>query len=277
HRRAADWIAARDRREMDRHWRRVRTLLADVPETQDALALGVLACRNIIYSGYVFGRAGDEATALFTQGIDLATRLDAPGPRVGLLNAYANARLSAGAIDEALANMRESLRLAEQTRNDFLRFIARVPLSTTLAMSGRLREGLALSEEAGALGREAPALETEPGASPYLMLLDMRTQMLAYLGRLQEADQTIERVMDVARARKDGYALRMAYVRAVNICELTGDGPRALAYARRAMELVTDAGEGWGRVRAFGALGLACLLNGQWHEAIEVMSTAVGI
>src|SRR5262249_48786607 len=94
HRRAADWIAARDRREMDRHWRRVRTLLADVPETQDALGLGVLARRNIIYNGYVFGRADDEATALFTEGMDLATRLDDPGPRVRLLNAYANARLS---------------------------------------------------------------------------------------------------------------------------------------------------------------------------------------
>src|SRR5262249_54830377 len=201
------------------------------------------------------------------EGMDLASRLDDPGPRVRLLNAYANARLAAGAMDEALAHLRESLRLTEQTRNDFLRFIARVPLSATLAMSGRLRDGLALSEEAGALGRDALALETEPGASPYLMLLDMRAQMLAYLGRLQEADQTIERVMDVARARKDGYALRMAHVRAVNICELTGDGPRALAHARGAMELLSDEGEVWGRVRAFAALGLACLLNGQWDEA----------
>jgi len=62
----------------------------------------------------------------------------------------------------------------------------------------------------------------------------------------------------------------------VNICELTGDAPRALVHARRGMELVGDATAPLHRVQAFGALGLACLLNGQWREAIEAMSTAFG-
>src|SRR2546428_205118 len=133
-----------------------------------------------------------------------------------------------GGVDEGLTHLRESFRLAEQTQNDFLRFIARLPLSSVLAMSGRLREGLALSEEAEAFARDAPELETEPGSSPYARLLDQRARMLAYLGRLQEADQTIERAMDVARTRKDGWMLLATHWRVVNICELTGDAPRAL-------------------------------------------------
>jgi ATP/maltotriose-dependent transcriptional regulator MalT len=64
--------------------------------------------------------------------------------------------------------------------------------------------------------------------------------------------------------------------RVVGICELTGDAPRALVHARRGMELVSDAGTPFDRVAAFGALGRACLLNGQWREAIEAMSTVLG-
>jgi tetratricopeptide (TPR) repeat protein len=143
-------------------------------------------------------------------------------------------------------------------------------------MSGRLREGLALNEEAEAFGRDAPELETEPGSSPYARLLDQRARMLAYLGRLQEADQTIERAMDVARTRKDGAMLLALQGRVVAICELTGDAPRALLHARRGMELVGDATTPLGRVEAFGALGRARLLNGQWREAIEAVSTAFG-
>jgi adenylate cyclase len=89
HRRAADWIAGRDRREMDRHWRRVRTLLADVPESPEALALGILARRNIIFNGSALGRTQDEASTLFAEAMELASRLDDPGHRVRLLNAYA--------------------------------------------------------------------------------------------------------------------------------------------------------------------------------------------
>jgi class 3 adenylate cyclase/tetratricopeptide (TPR) repeat protein len=275
HQRAADWIAGRDRREMDRHWRRVRTLLTDVPESPEALALGILARRNIIYNGSGLGQTQDEASTLFAEAMELATRLDDPGHRVRLLNAYAIA-ISQGGVDETLAHLRESFRLAEQTQNGFLRFIARLPLSSWLAMSGRLREGLALSEEAEAFARDAPELEAEPGSSPYARLLDQRARMLAYLGRLQEADQTLERAMDVARTRKDGEMLLATQWRVVTICELTGDAPRALVHARRGMELVGDEDTGLRRVETYGALGRACLLNGQWREAIEAISTAAG-
>jgi ATP/maltotriose-dependent transcriptional regulator MalT len=82
--------------------------------------------------------------------------------------------------------------------------------------------------------------------------------------------------MDVARTRKDGAMLLALQGRVVAICELTGDAPRALLHARRGMELVGDATTPLGRVEAFGALGRARLLNGQWREAIEAVSTAFG-
>src|SRR5262249_17143187 len=46
--RAADWAGARDREAMYRHWARVRTLLADVPESAETRELGVVARTRMI-------------------------------------------------------------------------------------------------------------------------------------------------------------------------------------------------------------------------------------
>src|SRR5262249_44304516 len=43
HARAAEWAGARDRDAMNHHWARVRALLADVPESAETRALGVVA------------------------------------------------------------------------------------------------------------------------------------------------------------------------------------------------------------------------------------------
>jgi hypothetical protein len=162
--RAADWMAGRDRREMDRHWRRVRTLLTDVPESPEALALGILARRNIIYNciGFLLGRTQDEASTLFAEAMELATHLDDPGHRVRLLNAYALV-IMPRRVDEALTHLRESFRLAEQTQNDFLRFIARLPLSSALATSGRLRERISARATPRGPARPSTAHSPWPG------------------------------------------------------------------------------------------------------------------
>src|SRR5262249_16282040 len=77
HGRAADWIGVRGLREKDRHWRHVRTLLAEVPESPAVLTLGVLARRSIIYNAAGFGGAeAEEASRLFAEGMALASRLD---------------------------------------------------------------------------------------------------------------------------------------------------------------------------------------------------------
>src|SRR5262249_37611232 len=93
--------------------------------------------------------------------------------------------------------------LAERSQNNLLRFIVRVPLTSALIFSGRLREGVAFSEEAEVLGGDNPALEKEPGPSPYGLLLINRARLLGYGGRLPEAEQLVERAVELGRARRD--------------------------------------------------------------------------
>src|SRR5205823_3771189 len=121
-------------------------------------------------------------------------------PRVRLLSSYGVARLALGEMDEGMSHLRESLRLAEESGNGFLRLIARLPLVAALHATGPLGEALALSEEAEALGRDAPELDAEVGASPLGLLLAHRTSVLVHLGRFEEAERAARPAMDVARA-----------------------------------------------------------------------------
>src|SRR5262249_60908696 len=99
HARAADWLAGRDRGEMVTHWRRIHELLASAPESEETLALQVQACRYLVDSAAV--GSGEDARALFAEGMARAARLADPGPRSRLLNGYAHTLPVAAAADGA--------------------------------------------------------------------------------------------------------------------------------------------------------------------------------
>jgi class 3 adenylate cyclase/tetratricopeptide (TPR) repeat protein len=274
HARAGDWLAGRDRREMVAHWRRIHELLASTPESQETLALQVQACRYLVDSAAV--GSGEDARALFAEGMARAARLEDPGPRIRLLNVYANTLTFAGEVDEAEVHFRESLRLADRSGDPFLRFLARVPRTRALVIAGRLREALATADEAESLGRDRPELASESGLSPYGLLLVQRGNALVYLGHPAEGARAMEQATELARERRDIGLLAFAPVCHVVACDLLGEAEQALVHARRAVEAAEAGGSPWMRALARSALGHAYVANRRWPDAMEVL-TAVAV
>jgi len=270
HARAADWLAGRDRGEMVAHWRRIHELLAAAPESEETLALQVQACRYLVDSAAV--GSGEDARALFAEGMARAARLADPGPRIRLLNVYANTLTFAGEVDEAEVHFRESLRLADASGDRFLRFLARVPRTRALVIAGRLREAVATADQAEVLGRDCPELASESGLSPYGLLLVQRGNGLVYLGRLAEGAREMERATVLARERNDVGLLGFAPVCQVVACALLGEAEQALVHARRAVEAADVGGSPWLRALARSALGHAYVANGRWADALEVLN-----
>jgi tetratricopeptide (TPR) repeat protein len=60
-------------------------------------------------------------------------------------------------------------------------------------------------------------------------------------------------------------------------CEVTGEAAPALAHGRQAVDYAERTGNQMGRIYAYTNLGLANVLNGAWHEALEVLRTASAI
>jgi adenylate cyclase len=270
HERAADWVAARDRSELVKHWQRVRELLAPVPETQESLALRVRACRHLLDS--ISLGSSEDFSALFREGMALAERLDDPAPRVRLLNVYANSLVFAGRLEEAEERFRESMRLADASGNPFLRFVARVPLTRAFVIAGRPHDALAASEEAEALGRGRPELETEPGLSPYGLLLVQRGRALTYVGRPAEGAQSIDRAIELARTRRERELMAFAQLCRVMPCGVIGDPEAELAHAQRALEAAESSANTYLRAMSLSALGQAHIAGGRWQDAMDTLS-----
>src|SRR5262245_53262825 len=203
HARAADWAGARDREAMNRHWAKVRTLLADVPESAETRALGVVARTRMIHNAIFLGDTGEDAAVLFAEGMALAARLEGPAPRVILLSEYGGVPVAAGQMHEGLRHLSEGVALADRSGDPVPRFIARTPYAVYLAVAGCLREALRIVTDAEALCGGDPDLGAETtGFSPYCVVLLGRGIVTAWLGHPADGVEAIERAIEIARRRR---------------------------------------------------------------------------
>ena len=275
HSRAAAWVGARDRTEMLRHWRQVRTLLATVPAAADTLRLRLLARIQILHNGLFLGQAHEDAAALFREGVELATQLDEAILHIWLLGEYSMVQQQIGALDEGLVHAREGTRLADASGESVLRLMIRVSLTWLLLQAGRLHEAVATSEEAEAIAAgDADAGADILGFSPFGSVLTLRASALTFLGQLDAARAEIERAVEIGRRRNDAEVLTWANAWAVNLCEVAGLGQEALRHARQAVECGEVLGSAGMRSDAYLALARAHLLNDQPAEALEALERA---
>ena len=192
-------------RDAFRHWQRVTALVDPLPDTPETLALGVMARDAMLLHGLFLGMSDDEATALLRDGVALAERLPEPAtPRVRLLLRLAARRSLTGAPEEARLHAEEALALADRSGNPLLQFLARFSLQGALVNRGRLREALERIVEADALCGGDPEFAAEfTGFSPYGAVLNNRATCLRMLGGGETGAREVERVIEIARARKD--------------------------------------------------------------------------
>src|SRR5438094_5078436 len=276
HRRAAEWAGARDREAMNRHWARVRELLADVPASPETLALGLVARTRMLNNTVMLGEVGVGASVLFAEGMELAARLEGAAPRVILLSQYGAARVTAGAMEEGLARLSEGVALADRSGDPFLRFFARGAFTFMLLMAGRLRESVASEAEAEALSGGDAGLGVEiTGFSPYCVDLAARGAATGWLGRPLDGARVVEQAIEIARRRRDAEATVLAHTLAVWVHGILGDGDSGLRHARHAVDIVEATGSGVFRVFALDGLARAHILRGQWAEAAEATDGAL--
>ncbi len=128
HRRAAEWEGLNNPAEALRHWGSVRRLLDTLPETPESLAERADVRARIMTHSARMGDPEDEATSLFREGRELATRSGDPHVLSQVLNGFGQLRLFAGAVAEALDPLLESVRRADETEDIGLRVAVRYGL-----------------------------------------------------------------------------------------------------------------------------------------------------
>jgi class 3 adenylate cyclase/tetratricopeptide (TPR) repeat protein len=276
HRRAAEWVGPRDREEMLRHWRRVRTLLDPVPESPETIALGFLARLMILHNGLLAGLPDAEIEALFAEGVRLAARTGDPTAQVRILTVYGIVRALTGAPAEGKACLEEARGLADRSGDVSLRLNVLSPLATALLVAGRLEDAVKVAEEAEALCGDDYALEMERwGFAPYVTALTSHVDALAMQGELAAAARVAEHGIEVARRLGDREGLAFVLARRATVHSFAGDPERALAAAREAVTITEALGRSPIRAFALEALAFAHMAEARWPDAIAALEAAL--
>jgi class 3 adenylate cyclase/tetratricopeptide (TPR) repeat protein len=278
HRRAAEWVGFNNAAEALRHWGSVRRLLDTLPERAGSLAERAAVRAHIMTYLARLGDVENQATSLFREGRELATRSGDTHVLSQVLNGFASIRWYAGAVTEALDPLLEAVRLADETDDVGLRVVVRYGLGVAYWAAGKLRECLAVAEQGLGLAREDPKLGADRlGFSPSLGLSYMHGGALILVGHPREGGKELDRVIELAHASQQLVPLSTSHSQHVSRCEVTGEAAPALAHGREAVDYAERTGSQTMRIFGYLSLGLANVLNGAWHDALEALGAALTI
>jgi class 3 adenylate cyclase/tetratricopeptide (TPR) repeat protein len=278
HRRAAEWVGLNNPAEALRHWQSVRELLDTLPGTPENLAHRAGVRAQIMLQLARLGDPNDQATSLFREGRELATRSGDPHVLSQVLNGFGYLRLFTGALEEALDPLLEAIRRADETKDIGLRVGVRFGPSVAYFYCGRLRESLVVAEEGLRLAQGDLSLGADRMAfSPSFGFSWCRGVALSLMGRPREGAAEFDQLIKLARTSQQLTPLSIAHAFHVFRCEITGEAAPALAHGREGVDYAERTGSEAGRLTAYLNLGRANILNRAWHDAIEVLEEALAI
>jgi adenylate cyclase len=268
-RRAAEWAGFSDPAEALRHWRGVRRLAAEAPESAEAAGLALAACVWILAFAWRVGISEDEAWAVFREGRRLAQASGDLHSLARLCSSYGFHKvLAMEPAEEALALLDEATGLAREVADSALTLRLAGEWTVSYRNLGRIREAFRISGEVIERARSDPSVGAGIGRlRGYGMLLCAKGMVLGDLARLEEAVRVGEEASRLARERGWDEILFWATACLARTAFAAGDAGRALHHARDAEELAERIGGSGVRANGFLALGMAHLAGRRWGKA----------
>jgi class 3 adenylate cyclase len=249
------------------HWRRVRELATAAPESAEARELANLARANLMYFGARMGMPEEEIRALFEEGA--RDPADA-GTKAVLLASYGALRTGAGDVQAGARYCAEAVAAADRAGEPGARAMARFCAMQASLPLGRYEAICRLQEENDAIcPGEAEREIVVQGYRPFLSSLLFHGWALEDLGRSGESDRVFRRLEALRERTKDPIATAMLHFLASYRFGSRGDGARALAEGRLALEATASSSNPVMVATGKLALSLGLHFAERWEEAIE--------
>ncbi len=270
HQRAARWAGRNDLPAAYEHWENVRDLVATLAPSAETDELALRARWRMLNLGWRLGIAEEDAQQLFSEGMELATRLEDVPSQVAIRLFFGVTRMMAGRIEEALDIFAEARKIAEATGDPALVLEPLGPPIHALISTGRLSEGLTAARQA------LTALQGKPEAgreffelTPSLYLRCCRGEILLLQGDSQTGGEELRQVAREARRSGDPEILGWALGSLARTAALEGDVDAARARIGESIEIAERVGALSSRVRAAVNLSLVHLAGEAFEEAAD--------
>jgi adenylate cyclase len=248
--------------------------------------------------------AGEEATELYRDALEIAMRLGLPGPAARAVAGLGDMAAHQGQFAPALEHYREAERYLDEEeeaspagegavllRTAVLRGHARVRSLTgsPAAAVPLLERALQLLEKAIACSEDRASGETAHPEPPtirtpghreggalleYVRCLNVQAQTLRDLGRLEDAAAAARRAMELAEPRNWRSETSSASTELGEVYRLLGRASDAERELRRAAGIADECNDWQNAAACWIDLGLVLQSLGRFHEAIEALERA---
>jgi len=223
----------------------------------------------------------DDTDALYAEGRRVAERAGNTRLIGALMGVYSILIIASGRLPEALELLAESRALGDELGQAEAKAGALVSSVYAHLHAGRIAEALAFAEEGERItGEDARAGIDTFGFSYLVWFANIRSMLLALLGRLDAARRSLERGLRMARESGIPENLGWARMSMTTVAQCSGewaigDLGDVRAAARQSMEIAEEIGSTFSRVGAYNYLGTAQLVHEDWAEAERALSTAL--
>jgi class 3 adenylate cyclase/tetratricopeptide (TPR) repeat protein len=274
--RAADFAVRSDIGESMRRWRTTIERLACVPETDEALRLGVRARERLIR---FMGRTGvdlDEVGRLFADGKRMAEDLGDPARLAAMAFGYGSTLMMRGALPEMTEQFQLAANFGEESDDPEARATFCMFPAVASVWIGPVGAGL----EVIALGRDRCGGDTAfavgvLGYSPLSAAAIIEAQLLAVIGRVDEARAFLQSLTSGPRRHVDLDFVAWAWWVAARLAHTEAEFQAALAGASEAASSAEASGHTWVHVLALGGIGVAELGLGRCFDAAQTLERAL--
>lgn len=265
--RAARWIGRTNSAQAFAHWKKVRALLQGQPRSDANDSLRALASGQILNFGWREGIDPDEAKPYAEEALRYARDAGDRQQMPFLLGLYGRILAPGGRADEYVRLAREALALVEEDGDPGRIATVNAALSQAYWLAGLLREALTANEAslAGTADQEGPGGKFVLGLNTSQLLgFDVdywskcrRPRMLVWLGRFDEAEQWLSRVLQVEPERIDPHVQFSPHTAAVELAWHLGNAVLAERHARMVDEYLAQSPTPYLQAVSLGCHGLA--------------------
>ncbi len=285
-RRAALWVGRTNPAQALASWRKIRELLLDQPRNEASDQLRALASGRVLGYAWSAGLSAEDVKPFAEEALRFAREAGDHTHSALLLASYGRVFATSGAYDDYVRVAGDGAALARTTGNLDVVAASTGILSQAYMLAGLLRQALeandaAMSAAAEEQHRSSAGIVFGLSASRIFgydtaqWRLCIRARILAVLGRIEEAESTLSRALQIDPASITFVVQHNAHAAAIDLAWHAGDATRAARHAAEVVGYADQSGSDYLRVMALGCSGLASSVAGDADGAAELIRQAL--
>lgn len=274
--RAATWVASKDSARAVFSWRKVRSLLEQVPASAEADHLRVLACGKIAWLSWREGLPMDEVMPFIREARAVAGSKDARIIRLLLFLEGRMLQANGGPVDRYADLVGQAMSMLEPDAHPGSKVLLNTALCQAYGWAGMFTKALAASDAALEGAAAVDRFEEDfIGFSLRQWALVLRGRLLVRLGQPQEAVQCLQSVTGLEPQAVDPVLLQIAHYGLVEAACALQDMDAAQQHASLVSGIAERQGGSYLAVFAHACRGLVAFAREEFETAFAQFRRAL--